>query len=162
MNNERIKEKRFSDLRSVIKAFVVFVLIAIILLTVTAILTSAEYTAGSAYKTGQYAAHDIWTYAEEISISDNYALDGIITVDSEFGIKITEKLDTEPKIKDFRIVCENGKISYVLCSYKKIKEEDVRIYDKPEQLEKLSSIFTKRSTVFCRSAEEEAQGLETD
>lgn len=162
MNNEEIKEERFSDLKSIIKAFVLFALIVIILLTVTAILTSAKFTASFAYKTGQSAAHDIWTYAEEISISDNYALDGIITADSEFGMKISQNLDKEPQIKDFRIVCENGKISYVLCSYKKIKDEDVRIYDEQEQLEKLSSIFTKSGTVFCRSAEEEAQGLETD
>lgn len=136
----------------------IFICIAAILLAVlgfSVLQSSCRYTADSNYETGQAACQEIWQTAERLAADGVITLDRSFTSQDSFGREILSQTDNG-YIGGFAVTVRDGSIEYVLCSRQRrsLADEDIRIYPREEQIGSLSSLFTKKNTVFCMTADE--------
>ena len=130
---------------------VILLLLAAVAFTV--IQSGMKYTANSSYKAGYACCKNIWRQAEEIAKAEGLPLEGEISPESPIGqrIEITVGEEYGGPVKDFRVCCQNGRINMVVCNMygRKLSLSDIRFHTKDEQINSLSSIFTRGKTVAC-------------
>ena len=143
------KPKR-SRKKLIIAAIVILLVIG---LAFWVIQSGMKWTANSAYKAGAACCKDIWRQAEEIANAEGLPLEGEISPESPIGqrIEITVGEEYGSGEIDFRVCCQNGRIYMVVCNMygRKLSLSDIRFHTKDEQINSLSSIFTRGKTVAC-------------